>query len=337
MGARCFLAAQAHRCGRLGGVNLTYVLPLRWSDDDELDDLTVYLEWLSSKAEVIVVDGSEPPIFARHHAAWDAVVTHIPPDPDTACTMGKVAGVHTGLRRAGHEHVVVADDDVRYDDGALSAVGDLLDQYDLVRPQNYFDPVPWHARWDTARTLLARALGRDWPGTLAIRRSTFERMGGYAGDVMFENLECVRTVRAAGGRIISPLGLYIARRPPSTSKFLHQRVRQAYDELARPRLLALWLSLVPATALIALATGWRGILMIAALSIALAEVGRRRSGGARVFPATASLFAPLWLAERAVTSWIAVWFRWRRGGVSYGDTVIPRAATPLRVLQRRFE
>ena len=29
---------------------------------------------------------------------------------------------------------------------------------DLVVPQNYYDPVPWPAQWDTARVLINRAL-----------------------------------------------------------------------------------------------------------------------------------------------------------------------------------
>ena len=317
-------------------MNITYVLPLRWSDDADLTDLSTYLGWLSARAEVIVVDGSDPALFERHRDAWAGLrVQHIPPDPEFVCTMGKVAGVHTGLRRASQERVVIADDDVRFDEIGLTAIAELLDRYDLVRPQNYFDALPWHARWDTARTLLARAVGRDWPGTLGIRRSTFWRMGGYDGDAMFENLECLRTVRGAGGRIVSPLGLYVARRPPTTSLFLHQRIRQAYDELARPALLALWLSLIPGTTYIVLKTGWKGAAALIGSAVALAEVGRRRAGGTRVFPASTSLFAPLWLSERAVTAWIAVWFRMRRGGIPYRDSVVPHAATSQRELRRR--
>lgn len=36
---------------------------------------------------------------------------------------------------------VLADDGVRYDPGSLAAVHDLLDDEDVVRPQNYVDPV----------------------------------------------------------------------------------------------------------------------------------------------------------------------------------------------------
>jgi hypothetical protein len=33
-----------------------------------------------------------------------------------------------------------------YDGASLRRLLDLLDEFDLVRPQNYFDPLPWHAR-----------------------------------------------------------------------------------------------------------------------------------------------------------------------------------------------
>ena len=121
--------------------------------------------------------------------------------------MGKVNGVVTGVRECSHERVVIADDDVRYDAAALRRVVALLDEADLVRPQNYFDPLPWHARWDTARSLLNRVFTGDpafpvgdFPGTLAVRRSAFLASGAYDGDALFENLELMRTIRAAGGR-----------------------------------------------------------------------------------------------------------------------------------------
>jgi hypothetical protein len=82
-----------------------------------------------------------------------------------------VAGIRTGIRHASHERILIADDDVRYDPESLRRTVELLGEYDLVRPQNYFQPLPWHARWDTARTLLNRSLGGDYPGTLAVRRS----------------------------------------------------------------------------------------------------------------------------------------------------------------------
>jgi hypothetical protein len=69
--------------------------------------------------------------------------------------------------------------------------------------------------------------GGDWPGTLGVRRSVLMRTGGHDGTAVFENLELVRTVCAAGGRELIPLYLYVARRPSTARHFLSQRVRQA--------------------------------------------------------------------------------------------------------------
>jgi hypothetical protein len=322
--------------GQTGGVRASYVLPIRSSDDRGLEELTAYLRGLPEWLELIVVDGSSDPVFARHAEAWAPLGRHLRPAPELETPMGKVGGVLTGLREAGHEAIVIADDDVRYDEPALARTVALLGLADCVRPQNHFDPLPWHARWDTARTLLNRSFGADFPGTLAVRRSSLLAAGGYDGDVIFENLELMRTIRAAGGTVLSPLDLYVARRPPSTEQFLSQRERQAYDDFAIPPRMATWLAVLPSLA-VALSRGRRReSAAAAAVVIALAELGRRRAGGRRVFPASASLLAPLWVLERAACSWLAVRDRLTRGGVPYGDGVVPRAASSMRRLRARF-
>jgi hypothetical protein len=284
---------------------------------------------------VVIVDGSPPDIFAAHAAAWGDVARHLPVDDDIRATNGKVAGVLTGLRRAGDEAVVIADDDVRYDADSLAAVVHALDAAHVVRPQNYFAPLPWHALWDTGRILLNRALDGDWPGTLAVRGSIMRATGGYAGDVLFENLELVRTVVAAGGTQRLAREILVRRLPPRSAHFLGQRVRQAYDELARPWRFAAQLAVLPVVALLAV-TGERWTLVAFAASIiALAEFGRRRDGGRRVFPARASLLAPAWVLERAITSWLALATRVLHGGVRYAGTRVARAATPMRELRSR--
>lgn len=316
-------------------MEISYVLPLRASAPVLDGDLTAYLRRISGLAEVLVVDGSEPAVFAAHAAAWGSYVRHLPVDAARATPNGKVGGVLTGVRHASHERVVVADDDVRYDAGSLAAVAAALDGAEVVRPQNHFDPLPWHARWDTGRILLNRATGGDWPGTLAVRRSALLATGGYDGAVLFENLELVRTVVAAGGRERLAQEVMVPRRPCSFRHFRSQRVRQAYDEWARPGRLALQLGVLPAAAALAGGGHWGPLAAGAAGVAALAEYGRRRDGGARVFPASASLLAPAWLLERGVCAWLAVGARLLGGGVRYRGATLARAATPVRELRRR--
>lgn len=315
---------------------LSYVLPLRWTEDSGCEELTSYLRRLSRDVEVIVVDASPGSLYDAHAAAWARRFRHVRPDPDLAFRNGKVNGVTTGVRLASSDKVVIADDDVRYDLAGLQRVTRLLDRFDLVRPQNYFAPLPWHAVWDTARTLLNRSAGADYPGTLAFRKSAFDAVGGYDGDVLFENLELIRTIRASGGAEAAPLDLYVRRLPPATAHFFGQRVRQAYDDLALPRRLGLWLSIVPACAYVLRRGAFRALGIGVLTAIAAAETGRRRGGGARYFPAAASACAPGWLLERGICIWIAIVSRVLKGGVVYADTLIERAATPVKELERRF-
>jgi len=312
--------------------DVSYVLPLRRTGGAPPGQLSTYLGWLAGRLDVIVVDGSPPADFDAHAAAWAGLgLRHVRPDPDVKVMNRKVAGVLTGLRLARGERVIIADDDVRYEDAALRRVVRMLDDADLVRPQNFFDPCPWHARWDSARTLLNRALGGDYPGTLAVRRTAVP--AGYDGDVLFENLELIRTVRARGGRVVTPLDCYVRRLPCSARHFWSQRVRQAHDDFAQPHRLAVALSVVPVTARWALRRQWLRMAAAAGTVVVVAEAGRRRAGGGHVFPRSASLFAPVWLAERGLCSWMAVGNRLLRGGCPYHGTVIRRAASSSRRLK----
>ncbi|TQJ34261.1 glycosyltransferase [Arthrobacter sp. SLBN-122] len=361
MGSRDIIAAGGRAGGSVTGravqdlhgvtPGAEYILPLRWSEDSGLADLSDYLRRLVAWIPVTVVDGSAPHLFERHRAAFPAAVRHLCPDSDGSpgqnafpdrpvvgrdAHNGKVAGVMTGIRASSAEFLVIADDDVRYTREALAAVVHHLASADLVRPQNYFDPRPWHALWDTARTLLNRAWSADYPGTLGVRRSALLATGGYDG-VLFENLELIRTVKAAGGRERILPGLFVARRPPTARHFLRQRIRQAYDDFAQPRRLAAELALLPAVigaALFPARARRNALLGLAGAAVTCAEIGRRRHHGTAVFPASAAWFAPLWALERAVCVWLAAAFR-LAGGVPYAGSRIRTAAHSEAELRRR--
>lgn len=320
-------------------VGVEVVVPLRWDGADTAEhrarvvELSAYLRRLSQVADVTVVDGSGAERFAAHARVLGDVVRHVPPRRRTGAN-GKVDGAVTGIAIARHERVVVADDDVRYTGETLDAVAGLLDEGHLVRPQNVFTQWPWHARWDGARSMLNRAVGADWPGTFGVRRSTMQTTGGWDADVMFENLELVRTVRAAGGRVVEAPHVLVGRLPPSAWHFCSQRMRQAYDDQAQPWRLAGALATVPAVVL----TARRAprLLPVAALALVLlAEVGRRRAGCRSAVPGTVPLWAPVWVLERGVCSWLALIAR-ARGGAWYHGTRVRTAAHSTRWIRRRL-
>jgi len=312
--------------GSVPGV--TYVLPIKVAEPAG-QELTDYLRQVATWCPVVVVDGSADDVFAVHHQAWSGFLPHRRVASRTV--NGKVAGTVDGVAAATTPFVVLADDDVRYDRTALTEVVTLLEDHDAVVPQNYFDPLPWHARWDSGRSLLNRALGHDYAGTAGIRRDAFLRTRGYCGAVLFENLEMLRTLAAQGGRIRHATDVYVARRPPTFRHFLGQRVRQAFDsEAQRPRQV-LELAGLPLLAT-ATAAGPRWLLSGAAVTIGVAEAGRRAAGGRRVFAADLALWAPFWVLERSLCAWVAVASK-ARGGVRYAGNRLGTSAHPVDVLR----
>jgi hypothetical protein len=304
----------------------TYLLPIKSDSLVGLDELTAYLRYLKAD-EVLVVDGSEPDIFDEHARRW-AFLRHVSPDPTIGGLNGKARGVLSGLAIAKHDRVVIADDDVRYDNASLERVAGLLEHAAVVRPQNYFEPQVWHTLLDTSRSLINRVTGGDWPGTLGVRASALP--AGYNADVLFENLEMVRTVKACGGEETIAYDVFVSRVPPTTKHFAAQRVRQAYDEFARPLRLGISLAILPAAAMLCAKRNFRALAAAAVGIVMVAELGRRKSGGGKYFPLVASLISPLWVVERAVCSWLALGTFFLRGGVRYGGGIVRYAATPNR-------
>jgi len=313
-------------------------MPLRWdrplahqrADVEEMGD---YLARLLPMADVTVVDGSRPDLVAAHRAAWPAGIRVLTPD-GRAGVNGKVVGALSGIAAARHELVVLADDDVRHDRDSLISMCRALDAADVVRPQNVFTEWPWHARWDFSRALIARAFGADWPGTFGLRAGAVAAMGGWSADVLFENLEMVRTARANGCVVVNQPGLVVGRRPAPVAHFWSQRVRQAYDDLAQPGRLAVELGIIP---LVVASAIWRPSLLVAivAATVGLAEVGRRRGGGLGI-PRSVPLWAPAWVLERGVCVWLALAAR-ARGGVRYHGRRLRVAAHRQSSLARAAE
>jgi hypothetical protein len=310
-------------------VKASYILPLRLDSAVAIPELARYLGTLE-RLEIIVVDASRQELFDRLHGLIGEFALHV--RPAMPGRNGKVRGVLTALPLASHENVIVADDDVRYDSASLDDVLRRLEHADVVRPQNFFSPAPWHALWDSARSLINRAFDGDWPGTLAFRRSALPR--GYSADVLFENYELVRTIRAGGGREIVARDVFVARRPPTFEHFIGQRVRQAYDEFARPWRLLAGLAMIPALLVGWHAAGVTAPLTFVALSASCAAAGWLRAGAYRCFSPLCVVAAPLWMLERGICSWLALWQRIRFGGVRYGASRIAASASSQRELQR---
>jgi hypothetical protein len=310
----------------------TYLLTIRRVafDQSEAEEFKSYFVMLASVGcEVLVVDGSPGVVFDAHGEIWRSVCRHAPVDPQYKYLNGKVNGIHTGISLAAHERVILADDDIRYTPADVRRMIELLGSHEMVRPQNYPRPLPFWARTEAARMLINRAWLKegDYTGTLGVRRSAMLRFGHYDGDVLFDNEEIVRHFRLHHARIAYARNFFILKRPPTLRKWMEQRPRQAYEDFVM-RAKTLFFALLPPSLIILwLLAGWRWAAALAALvafgSILLASRGLG-DGALRYFPGWVCLYAPLWVAERAASTYWAFYWLLRYGGYPFGDKLLSK-------------
>jgi hypothetical protein len=306
----------------------TYLLPIRRVafDTQEAESLRRYFQQVNADGcEVLVVDGSPDHVFAQHERAWSGACRHEHVDRSFGYLNDKVNGVHTGVAVASEEKIILADDDIRYSTTNVHEICELLDRFEVVRPQNYLHPLPWWARMEAARMLINRATLRtaDYPGTCAFRKSTMLRVGHYDGDVLFDNEEIIRHFARSGASICYANDLFVAKRPPTYRKWIEQRPRQAYEDFPLRVKTAIFFAI---PIVLALAVGFARIASALAafvvFSIALAAVGRARGKAAHVFPRAVPLFAPLWVLERSLSTYWALYWFVTRGGYPFGDRLL---------------
>lgn len=284
---------------------------------------------ISAGCEVLVVDGSPAGVFQAHHEAWARSATHVTVDPQYRYLNGKVNGVHTGVAIAGCESIILADDDIRYTAGDVRRMCDLLEHYELVRPQNYLSPLPWWGRMEAARMLINRGALRtgDYPGTCGLRRSAMLRVGHYDGDVLFDNEELVRHFIVKGASVCHANDFFILKRPPTLRKWREQRPRQAYEDFVMRAKTLAFMAVLP-LAIVTLSRWGSGALLAYASGIGAAAMvlaGRGRRGKARLFfPGYVTLHAPLWVLERAISVYWALYWRIVHGGYPFGDKLLSK-------------
>ena len=314
-------------------VHATYLLPIRRVrfDPVEVETLGDYFKLLDlAGCEVLIVDGSPKPVFDEHRRSWRRFSRHVAPDPKYTFLNGKVNGVHTGVALASCERIILADDDIRYEAGDIKRMCHLLDRFEMVRPQNFFRPLPPWVQVETARILINRGVLRagDYPGTCGFRRSTMNRVGPYDGDVLFDNEEIIRHFALHNSTIKYAVDFFILKKPPTFTKWLEQRPRQAYEDFVMRAKTAAFLSVLPITLALSYFQGaGAGLLLLGAISLIsmlIAARGLLRNAAHRFFPFSSVLFAPLWILERSISVYWSVYWRVCYGGYPFGERLLSK-------------
>jgi hypothetical protein len=153
-------------------------------------------------------------------------------------------------------------------------------------------------------------------------------VGHYDGDVLFDNEEMIRNFAQHGCAILYAENLFVQKRPPVFRKWIEQRPRQAYEDFGMRAKTALFFSLLPLLVITAMSFGRNGVtsllIAISLFSIFTACRGRARGRAREFFPLRCCFFAPLWIAERTLSTYWALYWYFRHGGYPFGDRILSK-------------
>ncbi len=300
---------------------------------DELRKLANYLSTLGlAEVDVVVLDPSPRLQFDLNARILRWVGRHVAVRPEHRSPSGAVDVVRAAVDVAGCDKVIVAAEDVRYTPEAIGQLCDLLDLHEVVEPQDYLDPLPWWGGIDAARILVHRGVEPqpDHGATFGFRRTTVRSLRHISAAHLHDDQ--ARRLAAVGAEVYPATEVFVRRQPGQLADWMTERPRQAGDDFNLPMKSAFFFSLVPLLMLLAILGGFRlagsYASIIAVASVALAVRGR--SGAGAFFPLRAVLFAPLWVFERAVSVYWAL-FRKLRGADEPQRVAVPDRARGTKV------
>lgn len=297
----------------------------------DLRELATYLSTLGvAGCDVVILDASPRMQFELNSRILRWVGSHTPVRPEHCAPGGGVDLLRAASTLAGCEKVIVAAEDVRYTPEAIGQICDLLEMHEVVEPQDYLDPLPWWGGIEAGRILVHRGIEPqpDHGATFGFRRSAVRALRHLGAD-SFEDPP--RRLAAAGAEVFAASHVFVRREPVALEDWLTQRPRAAGDDFALPMKAAFFFSLVPLLTLLAvlgglrLAGGYASVIAFASVALAI----RGRSGAGAFFPLRACLFAPVWIFERSISVYWALFRKLRGTDVEPSRIALPDRARKI--------
>lgn len=286
----------------------------------DMQEISCYLALLNSAGcDVIVVDGSPLEVYAAHEGAWFNLCRHVKIDSRYHSSSSYINSLYTGAALASCQKIIAATEKVRYTPEDVLRMCELLEHFELVRPQNYLFPLNWWSQLESAGILVNRTLfpGGDAPETFGFLNSTFHKFCSRK-DKTFETAEdLARQFIIHQSKVCFALDFLIQKNSSPFSEWCSQCFRETYKSFSFGLRPCIFLLLLPLGILLQFFLGTGPLLFYTASVllgiITIAFVGRFR-GGSRFFPLRLSLAAPAWLFERILCHYKTLFWLLTPGG-----------------------
>ena len=163
---------------------------------------------------------------------------------------------------------------------------------------------------------------------MLFRSQTFLNAGEYDGDVLFDNEELIRHFARRGARIAYENDFSVLKRTATFRKWLEQRPRQAYEDFGLRGKTILFASILPTLVSVIAIGGFVPFclffLLLSIVSTTIAVIGRKRGNAAEYFDFHVPAYATWWVIERAISTWVAFYWRLRYGGYPFGKRLLKK-------------
>lgn len=228
----------------------------------------------------------------------------------------KLLNVQFGIREARGDVIALIDDDVRPSVGQILSMAQRTPRGGTLRPMVRLRPLSLANSIDQASIYLVNVFCKDrqfW-GIQVVSADLREGLMSMPADRLFDELCVHRVARRAGAEFRYAGDILvdcITRR--STARFLEQRLRYAYENLAYPVRSALLASFLP-TLLVLQLFGGPALLLLGAIAAGAgvyvaAFFGWLRFGRPHRLPLSDCLYGPSWLLFNAALIWLALALR----------------------------
>jgi hypothetical protein len=278
---------------------------------EDLQELARYFSALRALGcEVLVIDGCSWDRLDEHERVLRWVARHHRVEPRHRSIDGRISVIDAALDLASSDLIIVASEEHRLASASIDAICRHLASHDVVATHEFVAPLPWWGRVDAARALLLRSLGpaHDDSSAFAFRRPPLRQLRQYAGNGLWDDGEPLRDFALQGLDVHDAGDLFVARRPPAVSRWLSERPRRAGDERRAAGRAMLLFAILPLAVLLVAVGGplAAGAFGAAVSAIAIGLAVRGRTGAASYFPAAVCLYAPLAVADRALSVYCSV-------------------------------
>lgn len=316
---------------------ISILIPIKVHNINSLDGFReCYIKLLSASLDfdlqIVMVDESPAKIF-KLIDGWfchDKRVLHRHPDAKVMDGLNdKLNGVYDSLSHLKYCNVVLVDDHYRVTARTLSELIPSFATYDCFKCMVRFSSFKITALIELCGIFIINIVHpyRQFFGHLCFNREVLKEVGFPSRDVLFDELALEVQFRKSLKKVGYEAAIFLEVIQDTTwRKFLEQRVRYAYENLAFPFRFTFFLCVLPVHAVLGffeseLALGLA--IIVTAMFLAIALLGQIRYGRLSCPPWT-FLFASAWFWFYPFTSWLAV-LKKCTGGVYFGEKKIKKA------------